>query len=64
MGDKLKRGALIKHLKKHGCFFVEHETKHDLWQSPDGKVSRLKRQPSISKAHWLDVCKQLGIPKK
>ncbi|MBQ7150775.1 MAG: type II toxin-antitoxin system HicA family toxin [Synergistaceae bacterium] len=29
----MKRSELIKLLKKHGCYFLEEGTRHELWRS-------------------------------
>ena len=51
----MKRGALLKILKRQGCVFVKHGSKHDQYMQPkNGKTDQVPRHP----------CALLFIPPK
>jgi predicted RNA binding protein YcfA (HicA-like mRNA interferase family) len=44
----MKRGKLLKILKRKGCIFVEHCKKHDRYLNPKtGKTEQVPRHPDI-----------------
>lgn len=39
----MKGSELKRKLRKAGCFFVEHGTNHDWWESPSGVRTQVPR---------------------
>ncbi|MBQ9437833.1 MAG: type II toxin-antitoxin system HicA family toxin [Lachnospiraceae bacterium] len=60
----MKVSELIKILKKGGCHFVAHDTRHDEWYSPlTGKTTLLPRHPSREMANGTvnRILKDMGL---
>ena len=48
-GRSMKRGALLRHLRKHGCFLKREGKEHSLWSNPKtGHVEAVPRHNEIS----------------
>ena len=44
----MKRSALLRHLRKHGCFLKREGKEHSLWCSPlTGRVEAIPRHVEI-----------------
>lgn len=42
----MKRGKLLRHLRKHGCFLKREGSSHSLWCNPQsGHVEAVPRHP-------------------
>ncbi|MBJ7458371.1 MAG: type II toxin-antitoxin system HicA family toxin [Thermoleophilaceae bacterium] len=57
----LKRRALEKHLRAHGCECFKHGGSHDRWVSPAGKRSTVPRHREIGAVVARAICEQLGV---
>jgi predicted RNA binding protein YcfA (HicA-like mRNA interferase family) len=57
----MKKGALLKILKKQGCVFVKHGGKHDQYLQPKtGKVDQVPRHPDIAEDTAKSIIKNLS----
>ena len=45
----MKKGELLKRIKAHGCIFVKHGKKHDVYMNPrTGMEERIPRHSDIN----------------
>ena len=59
----MKRIALIRHLKKHGCHLIREGGKHSIWGNMELNVkTTVPRHTEIKNQLAKDICKDLGIP--
>ncbi|CAN5702703.1 hypothetical protein BH20ACT12_BH20ACT12_09050 [soil metagenome] len=59
----MKRRALLKHLKEHGCELRREGTRHSIYQNADtGKRTSVPRHTEIDNTTARKICAQLGIP--
>jgi predicted RNA binding protein YcfA (HicA-like mRNA interferase family) len=57
----MKRGALLKILKRKGCIFVKHGGKHDQYMQPrTGKTDQVLRHSIISEDTAKSIIKNLS----
>jgi predicted RNA binding protein YcfA (HicA-like mRNA interferase family) len=57
----MKKGALLKVLYAHGCVFVGHGKKHDVYKNPrTGKTERVPRHPDINENLAKQIIKNLS----
>ena len=57
----MKRGELIKRLKSHGCIFVKHRKKHDVYVNPRTKIEeRIPRHNDINENLAKNIIKNLS----
>ena len=57
----MKRGALLKTLKRLGCVFVKHGKKHDQYVQPKtGKKDQVPRHSDISEDTAKSIVKNLS----
>jgi len=57
----MKRGALLKILKRQGCVFVKHGSKHDQYMQPKtGKIDQIPRHSDISEETAKSIIKNLS----
>ena len=62
----MKRGQLIKHLKKNGCCFHRQGSKHELWRNPNLErftIAAVPRHTEITNVLAKKICKELEIPR-
>lgn len=43
---KMKTKELLRRLRKAGCVFYRHGSRHDIWLTPDGKQIQVPRHGS------------------
>jgi predicted RNA binding protein YcfA (HicA-like mRNA interferase family) len=56
----MKRGALLKILKRTGCIFVKHGKKHDQYLQPrTGKTDQVPRHSDIDEDLARSIIKNL-----
>ena len=56
----MKRGSLLKILKKNGCIFIKHGSKHDQYIQPrTGKSDQVPRHPRISEETAKSIIRNL-----
>ena len=60
----MKRKALLRHLRAHGCELVREGSRHSWWQNPkQNRRSAVPRHREIVDVLADKICKDLGIPK-
>jgi hypothetical protein len=58
----VKRTALLKHLRRHGCYLKREGRAHSLWASPrTGGVEAVPRHTEISERLARKICRNLSI---
>jgi hypothetical protein len=59
----MKRGSLLRHLRKHGCYLKREGREHSLWCNPaTGKVEAVPRHNEISNMLAKKICRELSVP--
>ena len=59
----MKRRALLKHLKDHGCEFLREGTRHTMYVNRAAvRSSAVPRHSEITNNMAHKICKDLGIP--
>jgi len=59
----MKRNALLKHLRKHGCVLKREGRSHSLWLNPEtGEVEAAPRHVEISDKLARKICRGLSVP--
>lgn len=59
----MKRRALLKHLKEHGCELRREGTRHSIYQNiGTGKRTSVPRHSEIDNTTARKICAQLEIP--
>ena len=59
----MKRTALLKHLRRYGCFLKREGINHSLWTNPNnGKVEAVPRHTEIPNKLTKKICNRLEIP--
>lgn len=59
----MKRDALLKHLRIHGCILKREGRAHSLWCNPlTGAVEAVPRHSEISNKLAIKVCRGLSVP--
>jgi mRNA interferase HicA len=60
----MKREALLKHLRRHGCNLKREGGAHSLWINPqNGKVEAIPRHTEISNRLTDKICDELNLPR-
>jgi predicted RNA binding protein YcfA (HicA-like mRNA interferase family) len=56
----MKRGALLKVLKRNGCVFIKHGKKHDLYLQPrNGNTDQVPRHSDVAEDLAKSIIKNL-----
>jgi hypothetical protein len=59
----VKRSALLRHLRQHGCVLKREGASHSLWTNPaTGAVEAVPRHIEIPNLLARKICRGLGIP--
>jgi len=59
----MKRTALLRHLRKHGCFLKREGSAHSLWCNPNtGEVEAVPRHTEIADRLARKICDGLSVP--
>jgi mRNA interferase HicA len=59
----VKRGALLLHLRRHGCQLKREGSAHSLWTNPaTGAVEAVPRHVEISDILARKICRHLSVP--
>jgi predicted RNA binding protein YcfA (HicA-like mRNA interferase family) len=59
----MKRNALLKHLRKYGCFLKREGRSHSLWLNPQtGEVEAVPRHTEIPDRLVRKICRGLSVP--
>jgi hypothetical protein len=60
----MKREALLRHLRRQGCFLKREGRSHSLWCNPrTGQVEAVPRHTEISNKLAKKICLGLSVPK-
>jgi len=58
----MKREALLKHLRRHGCYLKREGRSHSLWCNPQtGHVEAVPRHTEIANKLAKKICHALSI---
>ena len=58
----MKRTALLKHLRKHGCYLKREGRSHSLWTNPaTGEVEAIPRHVEVTENLARSICKRLSL---
>ena len=59
----MKRNALLKHLRRHGCYLKREGGSHSLWCNPNtGHVEAIPRHIEISDKLAKKIIRALSLP--
>lgn len=59
----MKREALLKHLRSHGCVLKREGRSHSLWHNPvSGGTEAIPRHTEIPNVLATKICRGLSIP--
>jgi mRNA interferase HicA len=59
----LKRGDLLRHLRRHGCYLKREGGSHSLWTNPrTAAVETVPRHTEISDRLARKICRTLSVP--
>jgi len=59
----MKRTALLRHLRKHGCVLKRDGRSHSLWTNPaTGEVEAVPRHVEIPDKLARKTCRGLSVP--
>jgi mRNA interferase HicA len=59
----MKRSALLKHLRRYGCYLKREGRSHSLWCNPNtGHVEAVPRHTEVSDKVAKKIIKSLSLP--
>lgn len=59
----MKRGALLRHLRQHGCALKREGASHSLWMNMrTGQMEAIPRHTEIPDILARKICRGLSIP--
>lgn len=59
----MKRTALLKHLRRHGCVLLREGRSHSLWRNPiTGESEAVPRHTEVDDKLGRKICRGLSIP--
>ncbi|MEO1133895.1 MAG: type II toxin-antitoxin system HicA family toxin [Cyanobacteria bacterium J06639_1] len=59
----MKRSALLKHLRRHGCILKREGSRHSIWMNPQtGDTEAIPRHTEIKNSLAKVICRGLSIP--
>jgi predicted RNA binding protein YcfA (HicA-like mRNA interferase family) len=59
----MKRTALLKHLRRHGCQLKREGRSHSLWTNPTtGEMEAVPRHTEVSDRLAVKICRGLSAP--
>jgi hypothetical protein len=59
----VKRGALLRHLRHHGCILKREGAAHSLWLNPaNGAMQAVPRHTEIANRLAARICRGLAVP--
>jgi len=59
----VKREALLRHLRRQGCYLKREGKEHSLWTNPaTGEVEAVPRHTEISNKLARKICRGLSVP--
>lgn len=59
----MKRRALLRHLRRHGCYLKREGRSHSLWCNPGtGQTEAVPRHTEIDNRLVRKICRALDLP--
>jgi mRNA interferase HicA len=59
----MRRDALVRHLRRHGCVLLREGGRHSWWHNAErNKRSAVPRHREVDDDLARKICKDLGIP--
>jgi mRNA interferase HicA len=59
----VKRGDLLRHLRRHGCQLKREGGSHSLWINPlTGQIEAVPRHTEVSDQLCRKICRGLSVP--
>jgi len=59
----MKRTALLRHMRRHGCILKRKGRSHSLWMNPKtGEVEAIPRHVEIPYRLAKKICRGLSVP--
>jgi len=59
----VKRGRLLRHLRRYGCYLKREGSAHSLWCNPaTGAVEAVPRHSEVSNRLVTKICRNLSVP--
>ncbi len=59
----MKRGALLRHIRRYGCILKREGAAHSLWMNPaTGAVEAIPRHVEIPNRLATKICRGLSVP--
>ena len=59
----MKRGDLLRHLRRHGCYLKREGASHSLWCNPrTGAVEAVPRHTEVANNLVRKICRNLAVP--
>ena len=59
----MKRGNLLRHLRRHGCYLKREGASHSLWCNPKtGAVEAVPRHTEVANKLAHKICRNLAVP--
>ena len=59
----MKRTALLKHLRRHGCALKREGRAHSLWMNPrTGETETVPRHTEVPDRLARKICRGLSVP--
>ena len=59
----MKRGDLLRHLRRHGCYLKREGASHSLWCNPrTGAVEAVPRHSAVANNLARKICRNLAVP--
>ncbi|HED04361.1 MAG TPA: type II toxin-antitoxin system HicA family toxin [Candidatus Fraserbacteria bacterium] len=59
----MKRGDLLRHLRRHGCYLKHEGRSHSLWCNPTtGAAEAVPRHTEIANRLARKICRNLSVP--
>lgn len=59
----MKRGSLLKHIRRNGCYLKREGRSHSLWTNPQtGATEAVPRHTEISNQLAKKICRCLSVP--
>lgn len=59
----MKRAALLRHLRRHGCYLKREGGSHSPWINPEsGEVEAVPRHAELADVLARKICRGLEVP--
>ena len=59
----MKRNALLRHLRRHGCHLKREGRLHSLWTNPlTGEMEAVPRHTEVADGLARKICRGLSVP--